>query len=70
MVALTGSDDGSRVIPLGEQDEGMVGAAAQQRAVDQSFEPGQNRREERADEELKLRRHVGQIAGASPQHGW
>jgi len=48
----------------------MVGAAAQQRAVDQGFEPGQDGREERADEELKLRRHIRQIAGAGAQHGW
>jgi len=48
----------------------MVGTAPQQRAVDQGFEPGQNRREERADEELKLRRHIRQIAGAGAQHGW
>jgi len=48
----------------------MVGTAPQQRAVDQGFEPSQNRREERADEELKLRRHIRQIAGAGAQHGW
>jgi len=53
-----------------EQHERMLGTAPQQRAVDQGFEPGQNRREERADEELKLRRHIRQVAGAGAQHGW
>jgi len=70
MVALTGSDDGSRVIPLVEQHERMLGAAPQQRAVDQGFEPDEDGGEERADEELKLRRHVWQVARAGAQHGW
>lgn len=43
MEARTGGDDGGGVIPLGQQHKGVVGAAPQQRVVDQGLEPGQDR---------------------------
>lgn len=70
MVALAGGDDGSRVVPLVEEDEGTLGAAAQQRAIDQGFDPGQDGGQKLADEDLNHRRNVRQIAGRGPQHGW
>jgi hypothetical protein len=44
----------------------MVGAARQQRAIDERFEPGQDRPKKLAHEALNQRRNVGQIAGAGP----
>jgi hypothetical protein len=39
-------------------------------AIDEGFEPTEDGGEERADEELHDRRHVGQIAGADAQNRW
>jgi hypothetical protein len=43
MEAGTGGDDGGSVVPLVEPHERMVGAARQQRAIDERCEPGQDR---------------------------
>jgi hypothetical protein len=48
----------------------MVGAAAQQRAIDQGFAPGQDGGEEGADEILDNGWYVGQIARARMEHWW
>jgi hypothetical protein len=70
MEAGTGGNHGSRVIPSGKQHQGVVGAAAQQRAIDQGFEPAENGSEKFADQPLHGGRDIRQVASAGPQHGW
>jgi hypothetical protein len=58
------------VVVLGKQDEGIFGAVAQQRAVDQGLEPGQDRREKIGDEPLDEGWNIWQVALAGAQHRW
>lgn len=70
MKAAAGGHHGGRVVPLGEQHEGMVGAAPQQRTGDQRFQPGHDRLQEQADQILDKRGDVGQIARAGAEGLW
>ena len=65
-----GGHDGGRVIVLGQQHERMLGAAVQQRAIDQRAEPGQDGFQKAADQILDKRGYVGQIARATAEHWW
>ena len=59
LIGCTGRDDRSQVIVLGDQEQWMVCAAGQDLAIDQGGEPGENRREETADQVLDAGWNVG-----------
>ena len=66
MKACASGHQAGRVVPLGQQHQGMVGAAVQQWTIDQRAEPGQDGFQKAADQILDKRRHIRQIARAAP----
>ena len=70
MEGRAGGHDGGWVIPLRQQHERMLGAAAQQRAVDQRTEPGQDGFQKGAEQLLNKRGHIRQITRATAPHLW
>jgi len=70
MVGRTGGDDRGRIIGLGDLEQGMLGAAGQDRAQEQGLDPSQDGLQKSVQQSERERGQGGQVGERHLPGAW